>query len=114
MDNLTLINTETDRFIAALRQVDTAAAVPTCAEWTAGDLLWHLTEVHAFWAEILRCGARTDEEFETIVARNPQRLSDREETIALLIDETAALVAELVAREDADPAWSWFPPDQTV
>lgn len=114
MEHLTLINTETDRFIAALRQVDADAPVPTCPEWTAGDLLWHLTEVHAFWAEILRSGARADEESEAIEARKPQRPSDREETIALLIDETAALVAELAAREDAEPAWSWFPSGQTV
>lgn len=114
MDNLTLINTETDRFIAALGQVDADAPVPTCPEWTAGDLLWHLTVVHAFWAEILRSGARTDEEFEAVEGRNPQRLFDRDETIALLIDETSALVAELAAREDSEPAWSSFPSDQTV
>lgn len=97
MEHLTLINTETDRFITALRQVDAAAPVPTCPAWTADDLLWHLTEVHAFWAEILRTGARTHEESEAIEARKPQRPSDREETIALLIDETAALVAEAAA-----------------
>lgn len=114
MDHLSLINAETDRFIAAIRQVDAATRVPTCPDWNADDLLWHLTDVHAFWAAILRTGARSDEESEAVEQTKPARPDDRETTIALLIDETAALVAELATRDDEQPAWSWFPPDQTV
>lgn len=114
MDHLALINSETDRFIAVLRDVDPQAPVPTCPEWTAADLLWHLTEVHAFWAHILASGAVTDEESEQVEAGNPARLDDRAAVVELLEAETAALVGELAAREDAQPAWSWFAADQTV
>lgn len=114
MDNLALIQSETDRFIAVLRDVDPQAPVPTCPEWTAADLLWHLTVVHAFWSHILATGALTDDESEQVEANNPARLDDPEAVIALLEAETTALVNELAAREDAQPAWSWFAANQTV
>lgn len=114
MDHLQLIQDETERFIDVLRGVDPAVPVPTCPEWTASDLLWHLTVVHAFWSHILASGALTDEEAEQVEANNPTQLDDAEAVIDLLRDETAALVRELAARADSQPAWSWFPTDQTV
>lgn len=114
MDHLDLLNAETDRFIAAVRQADGAAPVPSCPEWTADDLLWHLTEVHAYWAAILGTGAVTDQDSEAVEAAKPARPGDREATIALLVEETAALISQLAARADEEPAYSWFPPDQTV
>ncbi|MCW5952037.1 MAG: maleylpyruvate isomerase family mycothiol-dependent enzyme [Propionibacteriaceae bacterium] len=114
MDHLQLIEAETDRFIAVLREVDPQAPVPTCPEWTASELLWHLTDVHAFWARILASGALTDDESEQVEEEKPTRPDDSEAVVASLETETAALVAELAAREDAEPAWSWFATDQTV
>lgn len=114
MDHLALIQSETDRFIAALRGVDPQTPVPTCPKWTAADLLWHLTEVHAFWAHILASGAVTDEESDRVEAANPARLDDPAAVIGLLEDETAALVGQLATRADSQPAWSWFATDQTV
>lgn len=114
MDHLTIIQAETDRFLAVLRDADPSAPVPTCPEWTASELLWHLTDVHAFWARILASGALTDEESEQVEEAKPTRPADPEAVGALLETETAALVAGLAAREDAEPAWSWFATDQTV
>lgn len=114
MDHLALIKSETDRFIATLRDVDPEAPVPTCPEWTAAELLWHFTDVHAFWARILASGALTDEDSERVEETKPARPSDTRAVIALLETETAALVAELAVREDSQPAWSWFATDQTV
>ena len=114
MDHLDLLNAETDRFIAAVRQADGAAPVLSCPDWTADDLLWHLTEVHAYWAAILGTGAVTDQESEAVEAAKPSRPDDREATIALLVEGTAALISQLAARADEEPAYSWFPPDQTV
>lgn len=114
MDHLRLIQDETARFIEVLRAVEPDTAVPTCPEWTASELLWHLTEVHAFWARILASGALTDEESEKVEESKPARPSDTESVIALLEAETKSLVAELRACGDAEPAWSWFATDQTV
>lgn len=114
MDHLQLIQAETGRFIDVLRDVDPTGPVPTCPEWTASDLLWHLTEVHGFWARILASGALTDDDSEKVEAQKPARPDDPESVITLLEREMEALVAELTAREDAEPAWSWFATDLTV
>ncbi|HQA31217.1 MAG TPA: maleylpyruvate isomerase family mycothiol-dependent enzyme [Propioniciclava tarda] len=114
MDHLTIIDAETERFIEAVAAASGEGPVPTCPDWTVDDLLWHLTEVHAFWARILSSGARTDADSEAVEADKPERPVERGQTVELLRAETAALVAELRSRPDADPAWSWFPPDQTV
>ncbi|MET0896296.1 MAG: maleylpyruvate isomerase N-terminal domain-containing protein, partial [Mycobacterium sp.] len=45
---------------AALADLDPDRRCPTCPEWTAADLLWHLTEVHFFWAGILSRGALSE------------------------------------------------------
>nr|NLI49931.1 maleylpyruvate isomerase family mycothiol-dependent enzyme [Propionibacterium sp.] len=106
------INAETERFAAALQLTTGVEPVPTCPDWTTDDLLWHLTEVHAFWAAILTRGVLSDDEVEAVT--KPVRPTDRRTTFALLADETAALVASLAARGTDEPAWSWFPPDRTV
>ncbi len=108
------INAETERFIDAVTAVDPTTPVPTCPDWTAADLLWHLTEVHAFWAGILAGGALTDEQSEAVEAAKPTRPGAQEEVVALLRRETATLADQLSSRADEEPAWSWFATDQTV
>ncbi len=55
-DFMATIARETDRFAEVLHTTDPTAHVPTCPDWTADELAWHPTEVHAFWARILRDG----------------------------------------------------------
>ena len=64
MDFASVIAVESRRFAATLRGVAPTAPVPTCPEWSAADLAWHLTEVHGFWARVLTSGALTDEDAE--------------------------------------------------
>lgn len=109
-----VITSETNRFAAVVRGAEPAAPVPTCPDWTVADLAWHLTVVHAFWAEVLRSGAVTDEDQERVEAANPVPTGDVDEALELLAAETDALVAELDRRPDDQPAWSWFGGDQTV
>ncbi len=114
IDHLTVIHDETERLIDAVTAVDPSSPVPSCPDWTADDLLWHLTEVHAFWAGILSSGALTDEQSGTIEAAKPARPDAREDVVALLRRETDTLIDQLSNRPDDQPAWSWFPSDQTV
>lgn len=113
-DHTAVISAETQRFATAIEGADPEAPVPTCPGWTAADLAWHLTEVHAFWADILRSGAVTDDDREAVEQAKPQRPNDVQATLALLSSTTEALVAELDARPDDQAAWSWFPSDQSV
>ena len=114
IDHTQLIRTETARFAEAVSAADPAATVPTCPDWTAADLAWHLTEVHAFWARILDSGALSDEDSEAVEADKPPRPDDLAATLALLDAETVALTEQLDKRVDEQPAWSWFATDQTV
>ena len=44
------IRAESARFRAVLADADPAARVPSCPDWDAADLLWHLAKVQRFWA----------------------------------------------------------------
>lgn len=114
IDALAAIRLEADRLAKALASVDPDQKVPTCPEWTAADLLWHQTEVHEFWATILSTRATTDEEMMAIEeAAQPRPEGDKglpERRAAA----TEALLAQLAAREDEEPAWFWYSPAQTV
>ncbi|MEE1649679.1 maleylpyruvate isomerase N-terminal domain-containing protein [Brachybacterium sp. J144] len=105
---------EADRLAAVLARADPAARVPTCPDWTADDLLWHLTEVHEFWAAILREGVTSEEEVQRIEEAKSPRPEDREELLARRAAATAALLDQLGAHEDEDPAWFWFSEVQGV
>ncbi len=43
---------ESALFRAAIAAAPAAARVPTCPDWDADDLLWHLADVQWFWGEI--------------------------------------------------------------
>ena len=58
------IRTESARFREVLTACDPEARVPSCPDWSAADLLWHLATVQRWWAEVVaarpgRPGGRT-------------------------------------------------------
>jgi uncharacterized protein (TIGR03083 family) len=50
MDYHTSIRSEGDLFYSTALSADPSLGVPCCPDWTIGDLVWHLGEVHWFWA----------------------------------------------------------------
>jgi len=114
MDRLAIIESESRRFAEALSGTDPEGRCPTCPDWKAVDLLWHLTEVHLFWSAILAGGVRRDDEIPAVEAAKPDRPVGVAELLALREQATAALIAALAARDDAEACWSWWPADQTV
>lgn len=107
------IKTESDRFGAVLAATDPASRVPTCPDWSALDLLKHLTQVHRFWAAVIgdRLSAAAIDEYEK---NRPGLPDDRGQLLELRREATADLLAALAGRDPSEPAWSWFPADQTV
>ena len=101
------IGRESRRFRDVLAGCDPAARVPSCPHWDASDLLWHLTQVQAFWAGIVR----------TRPAGPQGEEAPRPETHAELLTRfDAAHASLLTALETADPAeaaWTWAE-EQTV
>jgi uncharacterized protein (TIGR03083 family) len=114
MDRIAIIDAESQRFSDVLSSAEPTTHCPTCPDWTAADLLWHLTEVHYFWAGVLEKRVRSEADLASVEAAKPARPTTIADLVKLRADATAALLRELTAREDAEPCWSWWPPDQTV
>jgi uncharacterized protein (TIGR03083 family) len=103
------IRHESRRFRNVLAGCDPAARVPSCPDWNAADLLWHLASVQQFWERVVRerpAGPGADWE-------EPQRPDSYAELLAAFDDSHAAFVASLEAADPAEPAWSWSA-EQTV
>jgi uncharacterized protein (TIGR03083 family) len=114
MDPITVIATEARRFDDVLATADPDTRVPTCPDWNAVDLLWHLTEVHYLWAGILGTDARTSEDVEAVEKTKPDRPDTIAEILPLHAEATAALLVQLRRLDDGEPRWTWWEPDQTV
>jgi uncharacterized protein (TIGR03083 family) len=99
------------RFREALSAVPPASPVPSCPDWTAGDLLWHLTEVQSFWATIVDQRLQADDQVGAVAP--PDRPVDHRAALALFEEVSAHLGAALEAAGDDTPVWTWTP-DHTV
>jgi len=113
IDRQRQIHDESERFAVVLAATDPGTRVPTCPDWNAFDLLKHVTQVHQFWAAVIgdRLTAEAVADFEK---RRPELPDDPVRLQDLRRQATADLLAALGARDESEPAWSWFPPDQTV
>lgn len=114
MDRLAIIIREADRLAQVLSDTSATARVPTCPDWNAEDLLWHLTEVHLIWSGILHHHALSDDQAEEVEESLPARPDTLTDLLKLREEATATLVEELSTHDDDQPRWTWFPPEQTV
>lgn len=103
------IRDESARFRDVLASTDPTARVPGCPDWSAADLLWHLTTVQQFWARmVLDRPAGPDDYVE------PTRPAGHEELVSAFDEASAALVGSLEGVDPADEAWTWHPTDHSV
>ncbi|WP_460604724.1 maleylpyruvate isomerase N-terminal domain-containing protein [Jatrophihabitans fulvus] len=107
------VRSESLHFLTLLRDADPAAPVPTCPDWTAGDLLWHLTDVHWFWATLVANGVTDGDAIEQLEAAAPARPGDHADLAQRFEQATDDLLGALSAADDATPVWTWAP-EQTV
>ncbi len=101
---------ESARFAEALAAAPPNARVPTCPDWDADDLLWHLGKVQAFWARIVREGITDGGQTEQVDAERPE---NREDLLAHFDRASGDLQTALATADDATPAWTWSD-DQSV
>jgi uncharacterized protein (TIGR03083 family) len=114
MDRIAIIRGEAQRFADVLAATSPEARCPTCPDWSVCDLLWHLTEVHYFWAGVLSQDVWTDADIEAVERAKPERPTAMSDLLALREQATTALLEQLDQLDDTEPRWSWWPPDQTV
>jgi uncharacterized protein (TIGR03083 family) len=101
------LRTESARFRSALAGCDPAARVPTCPDWDAADLLWHLAGVQLFWAKVLRHRPATPDDPEIADEKAAERPESYAELLEAFDDYSHALVTELERADPEDEAWHW-------
>jgi uncharacterized protein (TIGR03083 family) len=104
VDHRSAVAAETARFVAAVKDADLAASVPSCPGWTLADLVKHAGSVQRWFSVLLR--ARIQEPPRT---RDVDlRLPDSESGYVRWLGESATVAAEAFAATDPDlPMWAW-------
>jgi uncharacterized protein (TIGR03083 family) len=110
-DFLAHLRSDSERFAQVLAATDPAAAVPTCPDWSAADLLWHLGEVQLFWGTIVGGRLRDPDQAEQA---KPERPVDYDALLAFFLASSGTLIDALAATPDDTVVWTWFPSDQSV
>jgi uncharacterized protein (TIGR03083 family) len=110
LDYHAITRSEMARFVTVLRDTDPSARVPSCPEWTAHDLLDHMTGVALFWSTIVRDRLTDPAAAE---AAEETRPSDDEGLLRTIEATTEQLVADLEQTPDDVPVFTWSD-DKTV
>jgi uncharacterized protein (TIGR03083 family) len=100
---------ESARFASALQSAPSDARVPTCPDWTADDLLWHLSEVQWFWGTIVRDAVDVD----AAEQMKPPRPANRRGLEEFYQSASRELAKALANTPPQTPAWTWAE-DRTV
>jgi uncharacterized protein (TIGR03083 family) len=102
---------ESARFAAAVRVAPSDARVPSCPDWDADDLLWHLADVQWFWGTIVRERITETERADNL--DHPSRPDGRDGLLAFYDKTSRDLAEALAGSPPATPVWTWSD-DQTV
>src|SRR6188508_1800461 len=101
IDFLAHLQANSERFEQVLADSDPAAPVPTCAGWTAADLLWHLGEVQHSWGTIVHDRLTEWEQYQ-----QPARPDSYEGLLWFFHDASHLLIDALATTSDDVPVWS--------
>ena len=104
MDHLDAIRRESERFYAIADSADPSLGVPSCPGWDIADLVWHLGEVHWFWATDIEMRATDSEQVENV---KPERPADYRDLIAWGRAQAAFLLRILQDTADDVAVWTW-------
>lgn len=101
------IRRESARFRTVLADCEPSARVPTCPDWDAADLLWHLAGVQLFWAKVMRHRPASPDDAEIAEEPDAQRPESYSELLDAFDDYSHALVTELERADPEAEAWHW-------
>jgi uncharacterized protein (TIGR03083 family) len=109
IDYLGHLARESALFAHAIDGTAPGAQVPSCQDWTADDLLWHLGEVQWFWGTIVSQGVDGN----GAGAMAQSRPEDRAALMDFYLSASGELGAVLASVPPETPAWTWSD-DKTV
>lgn len=95
------IRSESARFRKVLAECSPDARVPSCPDWRAADLLWHLATVQRWWAEVAVARPAHPEEVE------PPRPESYDDLLAAFDHWSGDLATVLEAADPTEEAWNW-------
>ncbi len=107
LDYLAHLRRESARFAAALRDAPSGARVPTCPDWDADDLLWHLAGVQQFWGEVVRRGVTEKAEADKLEPSDDDRPATRAALADFYRTTSAALSQTLADTDPSTAVWTW-------
>jgi uncharacterized protein (TIGR03083 family) len=102
LDYLDHLATESARFLAVLRGTDLSTRVPSCPDWDAADLLWHLGHVQWFWGSIVVERRSSPEGLE-----EPPRPDSDHGLVQFFEEQSARLHLALSEADPAEQVYMW-------
>ena len=109
LDYLAHLAADSARFATVIDGLPPDAPVPSCPEWNANDLLWHLAQVQWFWGTVVReqlSGPQAEQ-------LKPARPDDRAGLAGFYDRARHDLCDVLAATAPGTAAWTWSE-DHTV
>jgi uncharacterized protein (TIGR03083 family) len=85
-----------------LQGCDPSSPVPSCPDWTADDLLWHLGEVQWFWGTVVADRLQGADDLE-----GPERPASHDELVAFFQAQSSRLRDALAATDPREPVYMW-------
>ncbi|MDN5790063.1 MAG: maleylpyruvate isomerase family mycothiol-dependent enzyme [Micrococcales bacterium] len=98
---------ESARFREVLADAPAGAPVPTCPDWEADDLLWHLADVQWFWGQIAEDRLTRGEQIGALEQIRPRRPDDRAGLLACYDVSSARLHRVLSEIPAETELWMW-------
>src|SRR3954447_2423198 len=104
MEHLEAIRRDSDAFYATADHSDPTRPVPSCPDWTIADLVWHLAEVHWFWASVAEMRATNPDDVEQAKPPRPDAYAD---VIAFGRAQVDRIIEVLAATPGDTGVWTW-------
>lgn len=98
---------ESARLRAALAAAPPGARVPTCPDWDADDLLWHLGEVQWFWGEIAQRRLTDPADLDAMGQAREDRPPERAALLGFCERSSERLVRVLGELSPDTELWMW-------
>lgn len=99
------IRRDSARFVEVLAATDPSAPVPSCPEWTAADLLHHLTDVQWFWGTVVAGRLTSTEQVEALA--EPPRAPSYPQMLDAMRAASRTLTSALESTAPDASAWTW-------
>lgn len=108
LDYLRAIRGNSLRFLDCLEGTEPGQGVPSCSDWSAADLAWHLGEVQHFWGTIV-----TERLHDPDAYQKPDRPESYPATLEFFREASGLLIGALDEASPQEGVWTWSD-DHTV